>query len=149
MNIGAVMYSQGDLHGAKDLFRKSLEVYTRIFPPDHPDLQRARVNLAGTLTALGDLHGAQEHLKKAVEICKRAFPDTHPDLLMARLNLASILFEIGDPCNARTLQEKILEAVTRGIRQGRAVADVQKRRSHIHQTGNRHRLSAFPETARP
>ncbi len=79
----------------------------RLLPPDHPDLLRAKQNLAGTRYQLGDLEGAHA-LFEAVHAARerRLLPD-HPDLLSAKLNLAATRGQLGDLEGALALKETV------------------------------------------
>ena len=59
MSLAWTIAALGDLKGAYALLEKVLEVYTRTLPDDHPELQKARLNLATTSKALGDMRTAR------------------------------------------------------------------------------------------
>jgi tetratricopeptide (TPR) repeat protein len=92
-----------------------LEIRSRTLPDDHPELQRARTNLAATLHALGDLPGARSLDEKVLAIRSRTLPVDHPDLQRARLNFASAAKDLGDLPQARALEEKALEILSRSL----------------------------------
>jgi tetratricopeptide (TPR) repeat protein len=84
-------------------------------PDDHPDLQRARGDLAVTIKALGDLPRAKALEERILEVRTRTLPDDHPDLQLARGNLAVTIKALGDLPGAKTLEEKVLEVRTRTL----------------------------------
>jgi CHAT domain-containing protein len=51
-NLGVTMYLLGDLEGARSLFEQVYANSVKMLPDDHPDLQKVRENLAGTLAAI-------------------------------------------------------------------------------------------------
>ncbi len=84
-------------------------------PADHPNLLRARGNLAVTLAALGDLPGARAHFQAVLESFERTLPADHPDLLVARQNLAGTMYEMGDIRGSFALQKAVLEVRERTL----------------------------------
>lgn len=85
----------------------------RTLPPDHPDVQQARLDCANALRERGDLQGARALEETALDICLRKLPPDHPDLARARAALARTLFELGDLTGARALQETVLGTLER------------------------------------
>ncbi len=111
--LALTLYALGDLHAARALFEKVLEISTKTLPEEHPFLQVARGNLALTLRDLGDLHAARALQEKVLEIDTQNLPEEHPALQVARGNLAATLYALGDLHAARALQEKVLEISTK------------------------------------
>ncbi len=114
-DLGRFAHDAGELRAAERARRAVLEVFARTLPADHPDLQRARLNLAVTMKALGDLHGARTLLEAVVEVFARTLPADHPDLQAARSNLALTLRALGDLYGARALEEAVLEVLSRTL----------------------------------
>ncbi len=105
----------GDLAGARALLEQVLEVFSRTLPADHPDLQKARQNLAIVIKMLGDLAGARALEEAVLEVRLAVLPADHPHLQAARMNLARTLGHLGDVAGARTLFEKVLEVRSRTL----------------------------------
>ncbi len=103
----------GSLQESLALWSAILELRTRIFPGDHPDLLAAKQNLAATRAALGDLAGARALEEEVLEARARLLPKDHPDLLAAKLDLAVTKGELGDLAGADELFQQVLEARTR------------------------------------
>ncbi|MEW6746900.1 MAG: CHAT domain-containing tetratricopeptide repeat protein [Planctomycetota bacterium] len=99
--------------------QQTKELVTRFrecsLPDDHPDVQKARDDLAWTLSRLGDLHGALALQQKVYEVRKRTLPDDHPDLQYARLSLAWTMGRLGNLRGALDLEEKAYEALSRKL----------------------------------
>ena len=114
-NLAITIKSIGDLHGARVLEEKVLEILTRTLPDDDRQLQYARINLAITNKSLGNLRGARALEEKVLEVFTRTQPDDHPDLQLARENLAVSLGSLDDLQAARSLFEKVLEVRMRTL----------------------------------
>ena len=82
---------------------------------DHPDLLRARGNLANSMSDMGDLAGARALDESVLAAYERTLPADHPDLLGARGNLANSMEAMGDLAGARALRESILAAYERAL----------------------------------
>lgn len=76
-------------------------------PADHPDILRARLDLAVARRLLGDLQGALELEEHVHAIFVRELPPDDPDLLRAELNLAVTRQTSGDFEGARELLEHV------------------------------------------
>ncbi len=107
------MMELGDLHGARLIFEKVVEAYSKVLPDEHPDLQRARQSLAETMCMLGDLDGARLLLQKVVEAYSKVLPDEHVDLARARQGVAVTMYMLGDLHGARVVFEKVVEAYSK------------------------------------
>jgi tetratricopeptide (TPR) repeat protein len=114
-DMGSFAQDLGDLHSAKEVRQRVLEVRSRTLPDDNPDLQSARRRLATSLRSLGDLQGARALFERVLEVFSRTLPDDHPDLQRARGNVAILMRELGDLQGARALEEKVLEVFTRTL----------------------------------
>jgi len=106
---GFAAHGSGDLASARDAWGQTLVFFERTLPPDHPDVQSARGNLALTMRAMGDLPGARALQEQVLEILEKTLQSDHPDLQTARGNLAITMLEMGDLPGARALEEQVLE----------------------------------------
>jgi CHAT domain-containing protein/tetratricopeptide (TPR) repeat protein len=91
------------------------DVRSRTLPPDHRDLQAARMNLAATLHYSGDLAGARALMEQAIEVYSRTLPADHLLLQTARMNLAETIALQGDIASAVELEEQVLEVFSRTL----------------------------------
>jgi len=114
-DLGIRAREAGDLPASELAWRAVLEARLLVLPDDHPEVQRARGNLAATLYASGDLDGAQVLFEKALEVFAQALPDDAPDLQLARQGLAATKLAHGDLRGARELFEKVLEVRSRAL----------------------------------
>jgi CHAT domain-containing protein/tetratricopeptide (TPR) repeat protein len=113
--MGSFAQECGELRSAERARRRVLELRTRTLPEDHPELQRARGNLAATIAALGNLQGARALQEKVLEVLSRSLPEDHLELQWARHSLADTMRALGDLQGARALQEKVLEVLSRSL----------------------------------
>ncbi|MFN0007656.1 MAG: tetratricopeptide repeat protein [Planctomycetota bacterium] len=107
--LGDFAHDADEWKAAEKARRRVLEDRSRALPEDHPELQRARGRLAGTLYSLGDLPGARALFEKVLEVSTRTLPDDHHHLQLARMNLALTIRALGDLQGARALEERVLE----------------------------------------
>jgi len=113
--MGWFAHVAGEFRAAERARRRVLDVRSRTLAGDHPDLQKARGNLALTLAPLGDLPGARALLEQVLEVQSRTLPDDHPHLQLARQGLAAMMYAQGDLEGARALIEKVLEISERTL----------------------------------
>ncbi|HUA62981.1 MAG TPA: serine/threonine-protein kinase [Verrucomicrobiae bacterium] len=106
--IGDVQRTRGNLTGAVESLRKSLEIIEKL--PKSAEIERAHAlnNLALVLQLRGDLSEAETDLRRAVAIASR-FPN-EADTLTMKFNLATVLLSRGQPEEAaRQLREILAE----------------------------------------
>ncbi|GEM_PF-5499021 len=111
--LGRFAHHVGELKSAERARARVLEVQTRTLPAEHPDLQRAKGNLAVTIAQLGDLAGARAVEESVLEVWTRTLPADYPDLLNAKQNLAGTILVLGGLASASALFESALEVRTR------------------------------------
>ncbi len=100
---GSGAYRLGAIDAASAAWHLTLAARERTLPEDHPDLLRARQNLAITMHAQGELTGARALFERLLAARERTLPEDHPDLLAARGNLAASMKAQGDLAGARAL----------------------------------------------
>ncbi len=114
-SAGQSAWDARDTRAANTAWQRVFDIRLATLPDDHPALQKARQNFAGTIRVLGELAGARVLYEKVLEVRTRTLPDDHPELQAARKNLALTLKEFGDLEGARDLEEKVLEIRTRTL----------------------------------
>ena len=114
-SAGLSAWKARDARTANSAFLRVHETRVARLSDEHSDLQRARGNLAMTLSTLGDPAGAKLMFEKVLEIRARTLPDDHPDVLTARRNLAVTLSALGDSAGARNIFESVLEVLSRTL----------------------------------
>ncbi len=105
----------GDLPTAKVARVFVLDLGSRTLPEDHPDLQRARFNLAASMYGQGDLPSARPLFEQVLAAYSRTLPEDHSDLQRARLGLAASMSDQGDLPGARALEEQVLAVCSRTL----------------------------------
>ncbi len=114
-NIGILTYRLSDLQTTKAAWSFAADFRSRTLPEDHPELQKARGNLAAALSDLGDLPGARALEEQVLAVRSRTLPEDHPELQTARGNLALTMSDLGDLVGARALEEQVLAARSRTL----------------------------------
>ena len=107
---GTRLVNQGQRAAAREVMSKALPQVVDAAGADHPDLLRARANLAASMSLMGDLAGARALRESVLAARERILPADHPDLLAARANLANSMEAMGDLAGARALRESVLAA---------------------------------------
>jgi len=107
--------SEGQQTAGRSLMAKALPGVMYTEGSGHPDLLRARFNLARSMYAMGDLAGARALYESVLAACERTLPANHPNLLRAQGNLAVSMEAMGDLAGARALFESILAAFERTL----------------------------------
>ncbi|MCA8943089.1 MAG: CHAT domain-containing protein [Planctomycetes bacterium] len=113
--LGYAAHRCSDLHAAHDAWEAAVRHRAKTLPDEHPDLQRARLNVAVTKRALGDLAGALALFERVFVVFSKTLPDEHPDLQLARQNLALTKRELGDLASALALEEKVFAVRSRTL----------------------------------
>ena len=107
---GSVLSVTGRYEDALTLREVVLTAYSAQFPPEHPDVLRAKANLANTYYALGRHEEALSLQEVVLTAYSAQFPPEHPDVLTAKANLAITNSAIGRHEEALSLQEEVLTA---------------------------------------
>ncbi len=89
-NLGLVVYFQGRLEEAEQLYAESLEIRRRILDADHPDLAQVLTNLGLLLNETGRSALSATYLGEALEIRQRSLPSDHIQVLSGLNNLAMV-----------------------------------------------------------
>ena len=78
INIGAVYAGKGDLENALVQYQKALEIRTRVFGSDHPDVATSYQNLAAVYQRQGNHVQTKEMVTKAYHIFLRMLGPHRP-----------------------------------------------------------------------
>ena len=101
------------VHAEHRLVAMESQLLARWVGRSHPDLLRARANLAITLKILGKLEQARELETDVLSARMLTLDEDHDDVQRARGNLANTLVETGKLKEACELEEKIVAVWTR------------------------------------
>ena len=69
---------EGDLENALVQHQTALEIRTRVFGSDHPDVAASFINIGAVYAGKGDLENALVQYQKGLEIQTRVFGSDHP-----------------------------------------------------------------------
>ncbi len=115
VRLAVVAQDSRELKAAQLVERRLVEIRERTLPPDHPDLQKARMQLSSTLYSQGLVEEARALCEKVVAIWGRTLSEDDPNLLGARDQLATLLYTQGDLQGARALDEQVLAIQERAL----------------------------------
>jgi serine/threonine-protein kinase len=93
-NLANALEGNGDLPGAIEAYRRSIELH-RQNGPAHPDLAIALGNLGMTLESAGDLTAAVAMVADAAAMQDQVLGAQHPEALLMRYNLGSLQINAG------------------------------------------------------
>ena len=77
-NIGLVYQKKGDLENALVQYQKALEIRTRVFGSDHPDVAVSYANLAAVYQTQGNHVQRKEMVTRAYHIFLKVLGPDHP-----------------------------------------------------------------------
>ena len=112
-NTAYSLDGQGRYAEAEPLYRKALEIRTRVLGEDHRDTANSYNNIAYNLGAQGHYAKAEPLYRKALEISIRVLGEDHPDTAINYNNIAGNLDAQGRHAEAEPLYRKALEIRTR------------------------------------
>lgn len=105
----AVHLAAGDAAAAAGLFRKALELDTRLLGAEHPDRAADEAGLARSLALSGDLKSARPLFDHAVTVCKRSVGPFHPQSLGLLAEQGACAAEAGDLATAAAALDTLIE----------------------------------------
>ena len=106
--LGLIKRNQGHYKEALISYGKTLEVYQKIYPEDHPDLATAYNNIGQVYNSTGDYVKALEYYQKSLDIYQRTLDSNHPSLAISYNNIGLVLKFLGDYNKALESHEKAL-----------------------------------------
>jgi tetratricopeptide (TPR) repeat protein len=107
--LGMIKQGQGEYQEAITFHEKSLEIYKKTLPPNHPNLGASYANIGLVYYSMGDYPKALLSHEKALEIQQQSLPANHPDLGGSYNNIGSVYEDMGDYPKALLSHEKALE----------------------------------------
>jgi tetratricopeptide (TPR) repeat protein len=76
---------------SRPIYEKALEVYERVFGPEHFEIAATLHNLAGVESALGEEQLAEAHYRRALAIKGKMLGEDHPEWALTANNLAAMV----------------------------------------------------------
>lgn len=92
---GLALLFAGKLSEPESLHRRTLQIRTEYFGPDHPEIAFSLLNMASTLQAGGKVEGLEDLLKKAVSIFRKHYGEENSLTATAVNNLGGFYLEHG------------------------------------------------------
>jgi tetratricopeptide (TPR) repeat protein len=106
--LGTVNHHQGEYQEAITFYEKSLEIYKKTLPPNHPNLGASYANIGLVYNNMGDYPKALSSHEKALEIQQQSLPSNHPDLAKSYNNIGLVYENMDDYPKALSYYEKYL-----------------------------------------
>jgi tetratricopeptide (TPR) repeat protein len=113
--FGTFLYDDGQYEKSERWYRRSLDVRSKQFGPEHPDTLGSMNNLAVVLRGQGKYEAAEAMHRRTLELNEKVLGPEHPNTLRSMNNLAEILgaqgkYEAAEAMHRRTLElsEKVL-----------------------------------------
>lgn len=101
---------------AEPLFKRSLEIYTRLLPPGHPDVATATNNLAFQYQITDRLEEAERLYKSSLEMREKALPAMSPAIAESLNNIAQVYKHQGRTEEAIPLLRRSLDIRLRSLK---------------------------------
>jgi len=86
----AVIFRELDLEKSREASFKALEISSKIYPDNHPDLAHSYFNLSMVNRQLEQYEEAIENNNKAIEVWRKQLDEDHPNIISCYVNLAII-----------------------------------------------------------
>ena len=116
--IAGAFSDLGAMEAAIAIWERARVFRERCLPPDHLDVQKARMNIGFTCSRLGDFERAREYERAGLEVLSRTRSADDPLLQQARRNLSYTVYMLGEYEEARALRTEILEVDLRSLPEG-------------------------------
>lgn len=111
-NLGGLYIDRRDPQTALPLIEQAYQIRKERFGrDDHPEVSKARNNLAVCLQAVGRVHDSLPLHEVNVEVNRRSLGPRHPDTIAAELNLARSFLGASDPVRAEQLLRHTLNSI--------------------------------------
>jgi tetratricopeptide (TPR) repeat protein len=107
-SLGTLLWSQGDLVGARSRLDCALAIREETLGSEHPETAATLDRLAGLIRSQGDLDGARRLFDRALAIREKELGPEHPDTATTLRGLAGLLQVQGDLALARRHFERAL-----------------------------------------
>ncbi|CAF1146240.1 unnamed protein product [Adineta steineri] len=104
--LGGIKDDQGEHQEALTYYKKSLAIYQKIHPSNHPDLGASYKNIGIVYKNMGDYPKALSYYEKGLAIRQQSLPSNHPDLGGSYKNIGGVYKNMGDYSKALSSYEK-------------------------------------------
>ncbi|CAF1427501.1 unnamed protein product [Adineta steineri] len=106
--LGMIKKDQGEYREALTYYKKTLAIYQKILPSNHPELAKIHNNIGLVHDDMGDYPKALSSHKKALAIRQQSLPSNHLDLGSTYNNIGIVYKKMGDYPKALSYYEKDL-----------------------------------------
>ena len=107
--FGMIHARQGNYNEAVEYYEKSLEIYKKSLPENHPSLAASYNNIGSVYKSMGEYSKALEYYEKSLEISEKSLPENHPSLATSYNNIGLVYDSMGEYSKALEYYEKSLE----------------------------------------
>ena len=107
--LGVLYYNMGEYSKALSSYERSLEIYKKALPPNHPDLATSYNNIGGVYDDMGEYSKALSCYEQSLEIYKVALPPNHPDFAQSYNNIGGVYDNMGKYSKALSSYAQSLE----------------------------------------
>ncbi|CAF1089796.1 unnamed protein product [Adineta steineri] len=107
--LGCIKDDQGKYQEALTFYKKSLTIYQKTLPPNHPDLAKSYNNIGVVHDNMGNYPKALSYYEKTLEIDQQSLPPNHPDLASPYNNIGLVHKNMGNYPKALSYFQKALE----------------------------------------
>ncbi|CAF3994526.1 unnamed protein product [Adineta steineri] len=115
IQLGSIKRNQGEYQEALTYYGKSLIIYQKILPPNHPDLALSYMGIGNVYDDIGDYPKALSSHERALAIRQQSLPSNHPDFGTSYINIGNVYGKMGDYPKALSYYEKDLAILQQSL----------------------------------
>jgi tetratricopeptide (TPR) repeat protein len=113
--LGWIKYDLGENEEAIKFYEKSIGIFKKTLPPNHPDLATAYNTIGMVYENTGDYLKAISSQENALAIQQRVLPSNHRDLAISYNNIGNVYSKVRNYPKALSYYEKALEIDEKAI----------------------------------
>ncbi|CAF1422468.1 unnamed protein product [Adineta steineri] len=106
--LGLIKDNQGEYSEALTYYEKTLAIYHKTVPSNHPSLGGCYNNIGSVYYHMGDYPKALFYYEKGLAILQQSLPSNHPDLASSYMGIGTVYYSMGDHPKALFYYEKTL-----------------------------------------
>jgi tetratricopeptide (TPR) repeat protein len=107
--LGWIKYDQGKYTEAITYCEKSLKIFEKTLPSNHPDLNSCYNTIGSVYVNMGEYSKALSYYEKVLETKEKTLPTNHPDLATYYNNIGLVYKNMGEYSKALSYYDKALE----------------------------------------
>jgi Tfp pilus assembly protein PilF len=113
--LGWIKNSQKKYAEAIGFYEKSLGIWQKTLPPNHPDLATSYSNIGSAYGNMREYPKALSYYEKTLGIYEKTLPANHPDLATSYNNIGEVYDHMGEYSKARSYYERALDIWQRSL----------------------------------